>query len=219
VIVVEDDLNIPEGARHAPATLRNRDAILSVLQQVFPADAHVLEIASGTGEHGLYFTAQQPGWTWQPTDVQEDALLSIRLWQQATGAQQYTPIALNVCDPVWHETRDCLYDGAFCANMIHIAPPEATAGLLKTVSAQLKTDGAFVLYGPFKVEAGHTAPSNAVFDDSLKARDPRWGIRDLGDVIENARRHQLVHVKTRSMPANNLCIQFRKTDRPPTILS
>lgn len=210
----------PQGARHAPATLRNRDAIYSVLEGLFAAPCSILEIASGSGEHGAYFTHKQPGWRWQPSDADPQALASIQAWADQESTSFAAPLHLDVCAQRPHGTQGSapLYDHGFCANMIHIAPHEATDGLLKTMSESLKTDGFFVLYGPFKAGGLHTAPSNEAFDQSLKSRDPRWGIRDLGDVVDQARRHQLIHVKTHQMPANNLCICFQKSARAPYAL-
>jgi hypothetical protein len=208
---------LPEGARHAPATLRNRDAIYAVLENIYAAPCGILEIASGSGEHGAYFTQKQPGWRWQPSDADPQALTSIEAWAAQPGVSINAPLHIDVCAPSAQHAQDSssLYDHGFCANMIHIAPPEATDGLLKTISLAIKTHGFFVLYGPFKMGGVHTAPSNEAFDQSLKSRDPSWGIRDLGDVVDLARRHQLIHVKTHPMPANNLCVCFRKTDRTP----
>lgn len=208
------DSPLPEGARHAPATLRNRDAIYAVLKDIFTAPCDILEIASGSGEHGAYFTQQQPGWRWQPSDADPQALSSIAAWAAQPGGSIAAPLHIDVCNSS-AEDADPLYDHGFCANMIHIAPPDATQGLIKTISNTLKTNGFFVLYGPFKAGGLHTAPSNEAFDQSLKSRDPSWGIRDLGDVVDLARRHQLIHVKTHPMPANNLCVCFQKTDRTP----
>ncbi|MEM6681331.1 MAG: DUF938 domain-containing protein [Pseudomonadota bacterium] len=210
------DLILPDGARHAPATLRNRHALLSVLRASFARKASILEIASGTGEHGHFFTSQQPGWRWQPSDPDAAALASIESWRGSAPAALAPPIMLDVCDPHWPAASTPPYDGVFCANMIHIAPPEATVGLCKCAAAQLRSGGIFVLYGPFMMGGEHSAPSNAAFDESLKARDPAWGIRDLGDVVDLARRHQLVHQKTHAMPANNLCLVFHKTQAAPT---
>lgn len=210
----------PPNARHAPATLRNRDAILAVLRDVFESNSTILEIASGSGEHGVSFSQAGTGWKWHPTDYDVEAVQSIAAWRDHTPQSIAPPQQLDVCDPVWHTTscKDAGFDGVFCANMIHIAPPEATLGLLRTTSAQLKTGGDFVLYGPFMVSGMHTAPSNAAFADSLQARDESWGIRDLGAVVELARQHRLVHCKTIAMPANNLCVHFKKCANAPHAL-
>ena len=53
-------------------------------------------------------------------------------------------------------------------------------------------------------------PSNAEFDESLKARDPAWGIRNLEDVIDRAVSAGLDHVETVEMPANNLTVVYRQ---------
>ncbi|MCZ7677560.1 MAG: class I SAM-dependent methyltransferase [Sandaracinaceae bacterium] len=60
------------------------------------------------------------------------------------------------------------------------------------------------------IDGAHTAPSNEAFDRSLRARDPRWGVRDLGAVEEVARRHELSKERVVEMPANNLTVVFRR---------
>ncbi|MGD1954444.1 MAG: DUF938 domain-containing protein [Sphingomonadales bacterium] len=201
-------------AKSSPAALRNRDAILEVLRTVLTADATVLEIASGTGEHASYF-AQQTNWTWQTSDPDPEARASAAAWSHE---EALVPLSLDVTSPTWHSGLDTAYDAIFCANMIHIAPPAATTGLLSGAGQILSDGQRLILYGPFAVGGHHTAQSNAKFDASLKARNNQWGIRDLGVVVEHARQHQLVHQKTVQMPANNLTVIFKKTDKPATAL-
>lgn len=211
------DSALPENAKHAPATARNRSAILKVLDDIFEAQCDILEIASGSGEHGLYFSQQRPGWRWHPTDCDTGALSSIDAWRAAHPSNMQKPMFLDVCSEVLDPAhkKSGQIDHIFCANMIHIAPKAATAGLFKESAKILKNNGFMVLYGPFMMGGRHTSPSNAAFDESLKARDREWGIRDLGNVVETARQHQFIHVNTHPMPANNYCIQFRKNDKTP----
>ncbi len=199
---------LPEGAQTAPSALRNRDPILAVLRRVFPSQGLVMEIASGTGEHAVHFAAGLPGVTWQPSDRDPDALRSVAAHRAAAGLTNLlAPIVLDVTAPSWPVARA---DAMTCINMIHIAPWAASEGLMAGARRVLTPGGVLTLYGPYKIEGRHTAPSNAAFDESLRARNPEWGIRDLDAVRELAGRHGLEFVERIEMPANNQCVVFRK---------
>jgi SAM-dependent methyltransferase len=195
--------------QHAPATLRNREPILAVLDRVLPEQGLVLEIASGTGEHATYFAPRLRGVIWQPTDREPAALDSIAAWTAERAATNVRPpLVLDVCASTWPiEAADAI----FCANMIHIAPWEAALGLFRGADRIVPAGGVLVLYGPFMIDHRHTAPSNAAFDESLRARDPSWGVRDLGEVSDVARKHGFQLLELVEMPANNLTIVFERT--------
>lgn len=192
----------------SPAVARNRDPILAVLRRHLPAQGTVLEIASGTGEHAAYFAPQFPHLVWQPTDVDPAALASIEAHRAAADAPNLcAPIALDVTAPAWPVTHA---DAVISINMIHISPWAAAQGLMAGTARLLAPGGALYLYGPFKENGAHTAPSNAAFDASLRARDPRWGVRDLGDVRALADSYGFDLVERVAMPANNLSVVFRR---------
>lgn len=199
--------------RHAPATLRNRDALLSVLREVLPTQGLVVEVASGSGEHAVHFAHNLPSIVWQPSDPEEAARRSVLVWSEEAALDNLLPpTAFDACGESWPWPEPA---AIVCINMIHIAPPEATTGLLRHAGAQLPEGAPLVLYGPFREGGEHTAPSNAEFDASLKARDPRWGVRDLDAVIAEAAGFGLVHDRTTRMPANNLSVVLRRASRPP----
>ena len=189
----------------APATERNRDPILAVLRRVLPARGTVLEIAAGTGQHAAYFGAALPGLTWQPTDADATALASIEGWC-ADVPNVAAPLRLDVTADAWPLERA---DAIVCANMIHIAPWAACAGLMRGAGRVLARGGALYLYGPYRVGGMHTAPSNEAFDANLRARDPCWGVRDLEAVVREAARHGLDFAERVEMPANNQSVIFR----------
>lgn len=194
--------------RFAPATQRNRDPILAVLRRVLPRSGTVLEIASGSGEHAVYFAEQLPGLTWQPSDPGEAARASIAAWTERSGVRNVVaPRALDAAAEEWPVDRA---DAVVCINMVHIAPWEACTGLMRGAARVLPPGAPLVLYGPFRVGGEHTAPSNAAFDADLRGRDARWGVRDLEAVVEEARSRGLSHVETVAMPANNLTVVFRR---------
>jgi len=195
-------------AQLAPAVARNRDPILAVLRRFLPDHGTVLEIASGTGEHAAYFATHLPHLTWQPTDTDPDALASIAAHRATANAPNLrAPIEIDVTAPVWPVTRA---DAVVSINMIHISPWSAAQGLMTGAAKLLAASGVLYLYGPYKENGVHTAPSNAAFDASLKARDPRWGVRDVGDVRELADGHGFDFVERVAMPANNLSLVFRR---------
>ncbi len=96
----------------------------------------------------------------------------------------------------------------FCANVIHIAPWRVAEGLFAGAARYLRRDGRLFLYGPFKRDGKHTALSNAVFDTSLRERDPEWGVRDIADVEKLASGVGLALIEIAEMPANNLILVF-----------
>jgi Protein of unknown function (DUF938) len=193
--------------RHAPATLRNRAPILEVLRRVLPRTGLLLELASGSGEHAVHFAAALPDWTFQPSDVDPDALASISAWIAESGtANVRPPVQLDVTAEDWPvETVDAM----FSANMVHIAPPEAARGLMAGAGKYLAAGGLLIVYGPFRIGGAHTAASNEAFDADLRARDPRWGVRDLEWLQQLGATHGLTLEQRVAMPANNQTLIFR----------
>jgi hypothetical protein len=195
--------------RHAPATMRNREPILAILRHILPPTGTVLEIASGTGEHAIFFARHLPGLDFQPSDADAEARASIDSWRLEAGlANLHPPIALDVMRLPWPIGPVA---GILCINMIHIAPWAATRALMTGAAAILAPGAPLYLYGPFKRNGAHTAPSNAAFDGSLRARDPNWGIRDLDAVADLARDSGFGSPDIAAMPANNLSLTFRRT--------
>jgi hypothetical protein len=192
----------------APAVARNRDPILAILRQMLPHQGTVLEIASGSGEHALHFAANLPALMWQPSDVDPLALKSIAAYRAGAALPNIlAPLEVNVQAPTWPITRA---DAVVCINMIHISPWSASEGLFRGAGRVLPPGGVLYLYGPFQEHGRHTAPSNEVFDASLRARNPEWGVRDLDEVSELALRNGLQMIERIAMPANNLSVVFQR---------
>jgi hypothetical protein len=197
-----------DNALTAPAVARNRDPILAVLREVLAAPGTVLEIASGSGEHAVHFASALPHLVWQPTDPDAQALRSIAAHAaQAQLPNLLSPLELDASAALWPVTRA---DAIVSINMIHIAPWRAAEGLMAGAGRLLPPGAPLFLYGPYRRQGQHTAPSNADFDESLKARDPEWGVRDLDEIAELADRHGLALERTVAMPANNLSVVFRR---------
>lgn len=198
----------PDLRQFAPATMRNRDAILRVLGTFLPETGLVLEIGSGTGEHITYFAGHHATLVWQPSDADPERRDSIAAWTAALGlGNVLPPLPLDVLSE-WPLDRA---DAVLCINMIHVAPWDATFGLMEGAARVLPAGGPLYLYGPFKRGGRHTAPGNAEFDAGLRAQNPEWGVRDLGDVTAAAARFGLAHGETVAMPANNLSVIFRRS--------
>ena len=194
--------------RHAPATERNRDYIAAVLQEALPDKGLVLEIASGSGEHAVHFARLFPGLDWQPSDADPDALRSIAAWAGEAGrANMRPPLAIDVCSPDWGLEHA---DAIMCINMVHISPWQATEGLMRGAGRLLPDGGLLYLYGPYFRPDVETAPSNLAFDEALRGRDPRWGLRQVEDVKHLALENGLIFERLIEMPANNISLLFRK---------
>lgn len=202
-------------ALFSPATARNAAFIAEVLKRVLPPSGLVLEIASGSGEHAVHFARSLPELVWQPSDPDEAARRSIVAHTRAAGlANIRLPLTIDATRQPWPVARS---DAVVAINMIHIAPWDATIGLMAGAEETLAEGGVLYLYGPFREDDAHTAPSNAAFDDSLRARNASWGIRDVEAVVAAARGHDL-HLDERVvMPANNLSLIFRRGRRSPAV--
>jgi SAM-dependent methyltransferase len=193
---------------HAPSAARNRDPILNVLRRFLPARGVVLELASGSGEHTVYFAQAFPALAFQPSDPDPQACASIDAWTASAGLPNVRPaLALDATAQPWPIDAA---DAVLCINMIHISPWQAAIGLVSGAAAILPPGGLLYLYGPYRRNGAHTAPSNEAFDRSLRERNPAWGIRDLEAVAELAAAHGFGPPAVEQMPANNLSLIFSK---------
>lgn len=194
----------------APSVERNRAPILTVLQRALAPDAHVLELASGSGEHAVYLARAMPGVSWQPSDPDANARASIEAWRASEALSNVLPaLDIDVSATSWVTPRGH-YDALIAINVIHISPWQATLGLMAGAGRLLGPGGKLITYGAYKRGGEHTAPSNESFDQWLKARDPRFGVRDLEVVEAVAKEQGLALRETIAMPANNLMLIFER---------
>ena len=192
----------------APAAERNRQPILDVLRRVLPPAGLVLEVASGTGQHTIFFSEHLPALHWQPTDASSEALQSIGEWvDEAARKNLLAPLELDVRSPQWPVTKA---DALVCINMIHISPWETTEALFQGASQLLAGGSPLVTYGPYRLHGEHTAPSNAAFDQSLRSRNARWGVRDIDELRELGGQTGFVLEERVSMPANNMILVWTR---------
>jgi hypothetical protein len=173
-----------------------------------PARGLVLEIASGSGEHVLHFAREFPNLLFQPSDPEPAALRSIEAWRREAGLFNLLPaVALDARAAEWPVAAA---DAILCINMVHISPWAATEGLMRGAGRLLATGALLYLYGAYRQAGVETAPSNLAFDESLRTRDPAWGVRELDDVVAAAEPHGLRLAGVTPMPANNLSLEFRR---------
>jgi SAM-dependent methyltransferase len=188
----------------APAAGRNQQAILDVLRRVLPRTGLVLEVASGTGQHAAFFSGHLSGLLWQPSDTSVEALSSIQAWTEESNLENLLPpIELDVRSPRWPIASA---QALLCVNMIHISPWETTEGLFRGAAGLLAGGSPLITYGPYRLHGTHSAPSNLAFDESLRSRNPLWGVRDIDALIELAARTGFELQERVPMPANNMTL-------------
>ena len=195
--------------QYAPAAARNREPIAAALADLLPPRGLVLEIASGSGEHALFFARHFSGLLWQPSDPSADARASIEDWRQSEGCANMLPVLeIDAAAADWPiESADAI----FCANMAHISPLAATLGLLAGAAKLLAPGAPLIFYGPWLERDVPTAASNRAFDESLKSRDPQWGLREAEWLDEQAASHGFGRSARIAMPANNLILVYRRS--------
>ncbi len=202
-----------DGRLDAPAFHRNHDAIWQAIEPFLHGKSGaVLEIGSGTGQHAMTYADRSPRLSWWPSDLTDSHLASIAAWRAASGlANLRAPQCIDLMDADWRWNGDGEALAAIlCCNVIHISPWRAAENLFAGAGRLLGDGGYLLLYGPYKRDGIHTAPSNAVFDASLRARNPDWGVRDVADVTALAQSHGMMLSKIVEMPANNLVLAFAR---------
>lgn len=193
--------------RSAPAALRNVGPIGEVLAEWLPGEGLVLELASGTGEHGLAFARRFPRVQWQPSDSADEALASIEGWRAGGPLNLRAPLRLDAASPGWPIAAAA---AIVAINLVHISPWETALGLLDGAARVLPPGGPLILYGPWIEDGVSTAPSNLAFDADLRARDPRWGLRNLADFARESEARGLFLEERRAMPANNIMVKLSR---------
>jgi SAM-dependent methyltransferase len=193
----------------APAFHRNHGPIWSVIGPFLErASGDVLEVGSGTGQHAVEFARKAPEITWWPSDVDPQSLASIADWRAQAGlANLRAPLRIDLLDSGWDAA--CPFDrpvAIVAINVLHISPWRVSEHLFAGAARRLGPDGRLFVYGPFKVDGAHTAPSNAAFDATLRAQNAEWGVRDMGDLAALAGAHGLRIAETVPMPANNFTL-------------
>ena len=199
-----------DGRLIAAAASRNEQPLIDALGPVLSGRSGlVLEIGSGTGQHAAAWAAAFPGLDWQPSDPFDSHLDSIRSWVAHAGRE-------NLRAPIWLDGAEAWPDlgplgGVISVNVIHISPWVVTKGIVRGAAGALVPGGVLLFYGPFMEGGQHTGDGNAAFDERLRAEDPAWGIRDIGEITDLARQAGFAAPDLIAMPANNRLAVFRKT--------
>ena len=196
-----------------PATTRNRDSIASVLSNYISPHSLFLEIASGSGEHGVFFQKKFPSIIWQTSDPDLLHRKSINSWikHEHLSLKMPEPLDLDVEMRPWPITNQLksLIKGIVCINMIHISPWTCTKSLFDQSKSYLDQNNFLMLYGPFFRKEIPTSESNLYFDQSLKLQNPLWGLRELDEVNNLALENGFEQDSVIEMPANNLSVIYR----------
>ncbi len=211
---VADYTSIPQqenaaGKLDAPTFHRNHDPIWSAIGSwLTQQDGDALEIGSGTGQHIVAFARKAPRLTWWPSDILDAHLRSIEAWSAEAALRNLRkPQILDLTEAAWQPSGP---EGALaaiiCINVLHIAPWRVSENLLSGAARLLRPGGRLFVYGPFMRDGLHTAPSNASFDESLRAKNPEWGVRDMAELSALAVRHGLSAIHAELMPANNFVL-------------
>ncbi len=196
---------------YAESCEQNRAPILAVLREVFSDRKNVLEIASGTGQHAVYFGSELPHLTWQTSELPENHA-GIQAWlDEARLPNVLPPLAIDLHDEAWPPAATV--DAVFNANTVHIVSWPAVERMFAGIGRVLAPGGLLCLYGPFNYGGHFTSESNARFDAWLKGRDPESGVRDFEALDELARRQGLELLQDVAMPANNRTLVWQKMDR------
>lgn len=200
-----------DGRRCAPAAARNLQPLTAALAALLPPKGRVLEVASGTGQHAAHWAGAFPAIIFQPSDPEPAARASIAAWRDHTAlANLLAPLAVDVTAPAWWQPLEPGFDAIIAVNLTHIAPWQATSGLFQGADALLSSCGRLVVYGPFAEHGVLEPESNRLFDRSLRAQNPAWGVRDVTDLDALATSHALVRSQRIAMPANNLVLVWER---------
>ncbi|BAQ66496.1 DUF938 domain-containing protein [Geminocystis sp. NIES-3709] len=198
--------------KYAPATTRNSLPILNVLKKIISPSGNILEIASGTGEHSVFFAPHFPQQQWISSDKQQECLSSIEAWKADCVTNNLrSPLKIDVMKSNWHQelTQENI-NTIICINMIHISPWEAYLGLMEGANKILSIDGIVYLYGAYKINNQHTSLSNQEFDFYLRSQNSSWGVRNLEDVVKVAENNGFCLEEKIAMPSNNFSLILRK---------
>ena len=186
---------------------KNKEPILKVLKEYISDQESLLEIAGGTGQHGEFFAKSFPNIVWQTSDL-PDAVTDLNLRISEANLQNLPrALTLDVNDPNWNVKK---YELLFTANSLHIMSEESVENFFSRIPDALQQSALVFIYGPFKYDGKFTTESNAEFDEWLKEKDRRSGIRDFEVISELAISAGFSFVADVQMPSNNQLLVFSR---------
>ncbi|NRA41922.1 MAG: DUF938 domain-containing protein [Pseudomonadales bacterium] len=188
---------------------RNQTPILEQITPWLSGSRHVLEIASGTGQHAVHFANALPQLSWQTSDLSSN-ILGIQRRLDAYQLPNTPPcMPLDALATAWPKAiQEQNFDAIFTANSLHIMSQDAVAQLFQHLGLLARPEQQLIIYGPFNIAGEYTAASNAAFDQQLQQHDPASGIRELEWIIDLASKQAFTYIEAIAMPANNLLLHF-----------
>ena len=197
-----------------PAAKRNKTFIGDVLSRIIQKNGSILEIGSGSGEHGVAFQKRFPETIWQTSDPDLRHRQSISSWilYEKLNMKMPQPLAIDVEITPWKISSELSLSLQVIVsiNLIHISSWNCTRSLFKESGKLLSNGKYLMLYGPFKIDNEHISQSNYLFDKSLKMQNNNWGVRNLDEVNKEAYNNGFAQKELICMPANNLSIIYKK---------
>lgn len=193
-----------------PVYERNHGPITEALGPVLAdVQGNALEIGSGTGQHVQDFARTFPQLRWTPSDPDPGHRRSTNAWTAHNGLPVAPARALDASSD-WARDLEDIAPLAFILslNVIHIAPFSVAQGIVAGAARTLLPGGLLAFYGPFREGGLHTGDGNAEFDKRLRAQNPHWGVRDVGEISDLAEPVGLSFSKLIKMPANNRILIF-----------
>ena len=185
----------------------NKSVIAEVLGDWLPARASVLEIGSGSGQHAIHMGSSMARVSWQPTEHPDRLETLASNISRNAPAKVHGPAPLDLALEHWPKQS---FDCVFSANVIHIVSESLGERLIVGGAQATGADGLLILYGPFTYRGEFTTDSNRDFDQWLRSRDEKSGVRSFEWVEHIAERAGLVLAEDRAMPANNQCLVFKR---------
>jgi hypothetical protein len=199
-----------DGRLNAPSAVRNAEHIVELVRNTAIKSGNALEIASGTGQHVVKLAAALPLLDWQPSDVDETRIKSIRCWSNDHHLTNLKPpCLLDATEEGWaadHYGQDLI----LLVNLLHLISFEETKILVKEVSKALAPKGVSIIYGPFMRKGKLISKNDMEFHHSLITTDPDLGYKNDVDMLGLFCEAGLVHLSTNKMPANNLAFITQK---------
>ena len=199
-----------DGRLNAPSAVRNAEPIVELVKKTVIKSGNALEIASGTGQHVVKLASALPHLNWQPSDVDEARIKSIRCWSDDQHLTNLKPPCLLDATTEGWATEHHGQDFILLVNLLHLISTKETKILVKEMSKALASNGLSIIYGPFMRSGKLISKNDMEFHHSLINADPDLGYKNDVDMLNLFCEEGLVHLSTEKMPANNLAFILQK---------